>query len=200
MLAGEYFSTPMWFEEKFEFVKSLTIHTDDYINNVKKEFNKKNDFGIIYNSDLLVPNNKFIDFKKYIKEKSLKFLDWQGFDMEKYDIMFSDFGVYEFPKKGGGYLPVKVCPNQHVSGFYFLKASDKTSFPIFHDPREGAKMTKLIQKNKDNVTTATDAVHFKVKPGSLMIFPSYLPYEFSMDDGKEQFRFIYWSIKALPKK
>jgi hypothetical protein len=200
MLAGEYFSTPMWFEEKFDFVNSLTNNTDKYINDVKKEFKKKNDFGIIYDSNLLVKDNKFIDFKKYIKEKSFKFLDWQGFDVEKYELIFSEFGVCEFSKKGGGYLSVKINPNQHVSGFYFLKASDKTSFPIFHDPREGAKMTKLIQKNKDNVTSATDAVHFKAKPGSLMIFPSYIPHEFSMDDGKEQFRFVYWSIKTLPKK
>ena len=42
------------------------------------------------------------------------------------------------PKKGGGHHSAHIHWNQHVSGFYFLKCSDKTSSPIFHEPKTGA--------------------------------------------------------------
>ena len=43
--------------------------------------------------------------------------------------------VQEFAKKGGGHHSAHIHWNQHVSGFYFLKCSDKTSYPIFHEPK-----------------------------------------------------------------
>ena len=67
--------------------------------------------------------------------------------MSKYQTIFTEMWVQEFSKKGGGgHHSAHHHWNQHVSGFYFLKASDKTSMPIFYDPRQGARMTKLYQK------------------------------------------------------
>jgi hypothetical protein len=48
--------------------------------------------------------------------------------MQQYTTMFSEMWVQEFAKKGGGHHSAHVHWNQHVSGFYFLKASDKTSY------------------------------------------------------------------------
>jgi hypothetical protein len=36
MFINEYFKTPIWMEEKPEFVKSLTKATDQYIKDAKK--------------------------------------------------------------------------------------------------------------------------------------------------------------------
>ena len=40
MFTEEYFKTPFWFEEKLDFLKSLTKATDSYIKEAK-EFRKK---------------------------------------------------------------------------------------------------------------------------------------------------------------
>ena len=66
--------------------------------------------------------------------------------MQQYTTMFSEMWVQEFAKKGGGHHSAHIHWNQHVSGFYFLKCSDKTSFPIFHEPKTGARCTKLKMK------------------------------------------------------
>ena len=58
-------------------------------------------------------------------------------------------------------------------------------------------MTKLPQTHVDNVTSATDIVHYKVKPGDMIIFPGYLLHEFSVDHGIEPFRFIHWNIQYV---
>jgi hypothetical protein len=54
--------------------------------------------------------------------------------------------VQEFAKKGGGHHSAHIHWNQHVSGFYFLKCSNKTSYPVFHEPKTGARCTKLKMK------------------------------------------------------
>ena len=204
MIIEQYFQTPIWSEYKPEFIKSLNKASNQYIKDAKKRqkdyIKKHGDFGISYHSTALTHDNDFLDFRNYIGQKSWEFLDWQGFDMQQYTTMFSEMWVQEFAKKGGGHHSAHVHWNQHVSGFYFLKCSDKTSFPIFHEPRTGARSTKLKMKPSKGVFHGTELVHFKPKPGTLIIFPGYLEHEYAVDHGIEPFRFIHWNIQAVPKE
>jgi len=204
MQITEYFKTPIWIEDKPEFVKSLNKASNQYIKDAKKrekEFIKKHgDFGRSYHSTPLTMDNNFLDFRNYIGQKSWEFLDWQGFDMQQYTTMFSELWVQEFAKNGGGHHSAHIHWNQHVSGFYFLKCSDKTSYPVFHEPRTGARATKLKMKPGNGVFHGTELVHFKPKPGTLIIFPGYLEHEYAVDFGVEPFRFIHWNIQAVPKE
>jgi uncharacterized protein (TIGR02466 family) len=204
MQITEYFKTPIWIEDKPEFVKSLNKASNQYIKDAKKrekEFIKNHgDFGRSYHSTPLTMDNNFLDFRNYVGQKSWEFLDWQGFDMQQYTTMFSELWVQEFAKKGGGHHSAHIHWNQHASGFYFLKCSDKTSYPIFHEPRTGARATKLKMKPGNGVFHGTELVHFKPKPGTLIIFPGYLEHEYAVDFGVEPFRFIHWNIQAVPKE
>ncbi len=205
MLINHYFNTTVWSEHKPDFLKSLNKVSDKYIkeakNNNKAHIKKHGDFGTSYHSTSLLRDTKFLDFKKYIGEKSWQFLDAQGFDMSPYQTVFSELWVQEFSKNGGGHHSAHVHWNQHVSGFYFLKCSDKTSFPVFHEPRTGARATKLKMKSdRKNVWPGDELINFRPTPGTIMIFPGYLEHEFSVDYGIEPFRFIHWNIQALPKE
>jgi uncharacterized protein (TIGR02466 family) len=204
MQITEYFKTPIWIEDKPEFVKSLNKASNQYIKDAQKrekEFIKKHgDFGRSYHSTPLTMDNNFLDFRNYVGQKSWEFLDWCGFDMQQYTTMFSELWVQEFAKNGGGHHSAHIHWNQHVSGFYFLKCSDKTSYPIFHEPRTGARATKLKMKPGNGVFHGTELVHFKPKPGTLIIFPGYLEHEYAVDFGVEPFRFIHWNIQAVPKE
>ena len=203
MYINNYFNTTIWSEQKPEFVKSLNKASNKYIkearNREKKRIKEWGDFGTSYHSTPLTMDNDFLDFRNYIGQKSWEFLDWQGFDMQQYTTMFSELWVQEFAKKGGGHHSAHIHWNQHVSGFYFLKSSDKTSFPIFHEPRTGARSTKLKLKNGNGIFHGTELIHFKVTPGTLIIFPGYLEHEFAVDHGTEPFRFIHWNIQAVPR-
>ena len=205
MEVAEYFKTPIWIENKPEFVKSLNKASNQYIKDAKqkeKEFIKKHgDFGRSYHSTPLTMDNDFLDFRNYVGQKSWDFLDWCGFDMQQYTTVFSELWVQEFAKNGGGHHSAHIHWNQHVSGFYFLKCSDKTSYPIFHEPRTGARATKLkIKPQIKEIVNGTELVHYKPQPGTLLIFPGYLEHEFAVDFGIEPFRFIHWNIQALPKE
>ena len=201
----EHFKTPIWSEQKFDFLKSLTKATDKYIKNARTKDKKiikiSKDFGRSHYSTSLTLDNNFIDFRNYVGQKSWEFLDDHGYNMKQYEIMFSNMWVQEFSKNGGGHQSARINCNQHVSGFYFLKCSDKTSYPVFHEPRTGAKATKLVMKpDIKKIVNGTELVHFRPQPGTLLIFPGYLEHEFVVDYGLKPFRFISWNIQAIPKK
>ena len=204
MFVNEYFKTPIWSIHKKEFLKSLTKATNKYIKNArirdKKIIKDNKDFGYSHHSTPLTLDNDFLDFRNYIGQKSWDFLDHHGYDMKKYVTMFSEMWVQEFSKNGGGHHSAHVHWNQHVSGFYFLKCSDKTSMPVFHEPRTGARSTKLKMKDQKGVLAGSELIHFKPTPGTLIIFPGYLEHEFSIDFGIEPFRFVHWNIQAVPKE
>ena len=206
MIKKEFFKTPIWVENKPDFLTSLTKATNKYIKEAKqtkqsKEYIKHyGDFGNSYPSTSLTLENDFIDFRKYIGMKSSEFLDFQGFDVSSYALVLNELWVQEFSKKGGGHHSAHIHYNQHVSGFYFLKCSENTSFPVFYDPRTGARATKLKLKIGPNIDYADEKMHYRPTPGDLVIFPGYLEHEFVVDHGIDPFRLIHFNIQAVPKE
>jgi|TARA_R110000803_G_scaffold129715_1_gene196925 uncharacterized protein (TIGR02466 family) len=205
MEAYHYFSTPIFAEEKPDFVNSLNKSSNKFINDSKKKekyhIKKYGDFGKIYHSVQLTKENDFIDFRNYVGERSVEYLTNMGYDMSIYNCAFTELWVQEFAKKGGGHHSAHIHWNQHISGFYFLKCSDKTSYPIFHEPKTGARATKLKMKTDiKGVWPGNEIIQFKPKPGTLIIFPGYLEHEFPVDFGIDPFRFIHFNIQAVPKE
>ena len=199
---NDLFTTPVYFLDDNSHVKKLINLTDKYIEDAIEKNKTKfinDNFGLTHHSIFLQNDNDFKDFIKLICEKAWGILDEQGFDLSNYFLIVNELWVQEFSKKGGGYHAQHTHSNSHISGFYFLKCSDKTSFPIFHDPRLYKKMIQLPQKNTKEITTSSEYVQYKVEPGNFMFFNSYLEHEFALDYGIEPFRFMHFNIQALPK-
>ena len=78
--------------------------------------------------------------------------------------------------------------------FYYLKCTENTSRPNFHDPNN--KMMKLPEKDSKKVMT-NDKINYTPKLSTLIIIPAYLEHEYGVDDGKEEFRFIHFNLQAL---
>lgn len=169
--------------------------------NIKKRekiYKKKiGDFGLSHASVSLVNEPKMVDFGNFVGQTSYNILESQGYDMSKHRVDFNELWVQEFSRNGGGHQRVHIH-HAHISGFYFLRCSDRTSYPLFHDPRPGAMMIKL--PFKDPQTTSMSQGHIAPKPGDFMFFNSYLPHEFIVDPGIEPFRFIHFNLIALPEK
>ena len=206
----EYFKCPIWWADQPKFVNKLNKASDPYIKisqkNLKKQINERNkkfgdkgDMGNVFHSTTLIGDSKFNDLIKYIGATAHNLLGEMGFDLKDYQVFTTEMWVQEFAKKGGGHHTLHTHWNGHISGFYFLKASEKTSMPVFEDPRAGNVMNLLPEKDKTKITYATSQVHYKVKPGRMIFFPSYMPHLYSVDMGYEPFRFIHWNCQAIPK-
>ena len=206
----DYFKCPIWFADAPEFVKDINKASDKYIDVAKKNMqpsiNKRNklnkikgDLGSVYHSTSLIGNPDFKVLRDYIGATSYNLLTEMGFDMKGHQLFTTEMWVQEFAKDGGGHHPLHTHWNGHMSGFYFLKASDKTSMPLFEDPRAGNVMNLLPELDKTKITYASSAVHYKIKPGRIMFFPSYMPHQYIVDMGVEPFRFIHFNCQAIPK-
>ena len=206
-----YFGTPIWTANASVFLKLMSKLTDEYllhtqktiINKTKKEKNKilkakVDDFGLSNHSESFNTDPRAKEFVDFCGARSYEFLDWCGFDLRNHSLHFTECWVQEFSHKGGGHHDTHVHWNQHVTGFYFLKCSNRTSFPILHDPRPGASMTKLPQKKGSKITFANQSIHYKIKPGSMIIIPAYVPHQYPVDYGLDSFRFIHWNAQAVP--
>jgi len=206
----DYFKCPIWFADEPKFVNDLNKASDKYITYSKKmlqpgidkrnKTNKtKGDLGSVYHSNSLIGDPNFKKLQDYIGATSNNLLIEMGFDMSGYTLFTTEMWVQEFAKNGGGHHTLHTHWNGHISGFYFLKASDKTSMPLFEDPRAGNLMNLLPEADKSKVTYASSAIHYKAEPGRMIFFPSYMPHQYTVDMGVEPFRFIHWNCQAIPK-
>ena len=209
MFKQEYFASPVYSEDKSEWVEHLNKSSDPYIAQARKdqeENNKKrltvgykNDIGQTYHSNPLEPDPNFAEFHRYMATKARWVLDDMGYDVEKYNLIYTESWVQEFSFNGAGHHWFHTHANNHISGFYFLKASDKTSRPMFQDPRTAHVPLKLKEKDSSKVTNACDIVNYTPKPGLLMLFPAYLSHAYQVDHGLEPFRFIHINMRAVEK-
>ena len=206
----DYFKCPIWFGDAPEFVDDINKASESYIDAAKKTMqpsidkrNKTNktkgDLSSVYHSTTLIGDPKFQTLTDYIGATSHNLLLEMGFDMSGHQLFTTEMWVQEFAKSGGGHHTLHTHWNGHISGFYFLKASDKTSLPLFEDPRPGNIMNLLPELDKTKITYASSMVHYKIQPGRMIFFPSYMPHQYIVDLGIEPFRFIHWNCQAIPK-
>jgi len=206
----EYFKCPIWFADEPKYVNQLNKASDKYIKeskkNIKKDINKRNkkfgdkgDLGYVFHSTTLIGDPKFKELQNYVGATANNLLLEMGFDLTNYQIFTTEMWVQEFAKQGAGHHTLHTHWNGHISGFYFLKASEATSMPLFEDPRAGNVMNLLPEKDKTKVTYASSQISYKVKPGRMIFFPSYMPHQYVVDMGYEPFRFIHWNCQAIPK-
>jgi len=195
MQFNELFKTPVFqtFDDSW---LHLDKKCDPIINHLIKKHSKDKIKPNSYHSDNLWTYPDFLDFSKHILSMSWSFLSKLGYDLDGRSPLLTELWVQEFPKEGG-YHDIHVHGNNHVSGFYFLKCSDKTSFPLFHDPRPGKIMTDLRLKDKKQISYGQHQIKYNVKPGDLYLFPSYLPHSYMSHKGKEKFRFIHFNMQCV---
>ena len=206
----QYFASPIWFADAPEFADSLNKASDKYIDQAKKNLkpaidkrNKKlgdkGDMGHVFHSTSLIGDPNFKQLQDYIGATAQNLLGEMGFDMSGHQLFTTEMWVQEFAKKGGGHHTLHTHWNGHISGFYFLKADESTSLPMFEDPRPGNLMNLLPEKDKTKITYASSAINYRVKPGKMIFFPSYLPHQYIVDMGYNPFRFIHFNCQAIPK-
>ncbi len=206
----DIFKCPIWFADEPAFVDDLNKASDKYIAESKKtlkptidkrnkKYGDKGDMGHVFHSTSLIGDPNFNQLITYIGATSHNLLNEMGFDLSNYQVFTTEMWVQEFAKKGGGHHTLHTHWNGHISGFYFLKAGEETSLPIFEDPRPGNIMNLLPEKDKTKVTYASSQINYGVKPGRMIFFPSYMPHQYVVDMGYKPFRFIHWNCQAIPK-
>jgi len=206
-----YFITPVYATLITEWIKPLIKATDPFIkkaiDNNKETIKKRNkeykknigDLGMSHHSTSLINIPDFKELQDFVSKSSVNILNHMGYDLTNYEIRWTECWVQEFAKNGGGHHEGHIHYDNHISGFYFLKCSEKTSMPLFHDPRPTKLMTQLPLKNESEITFGSQFINYKPIPGTLILFPAFLEHQFVVDHGIEPFRFIHFNLQAVRK-
>ena len=199
---ADSFKCPIYLGKKPEWVKELNKASDPIIARIKKSYKDKlkkkeiNHLPNSYHSESIWLYPAFKPLAAFILQQSFNILHWQGYQLKDRIPMLTELWVQEFPEEGG-FHDIHVHGNNHISGFYFLKCNEKTSHPVFHDPRPGKTMTDLMMKDQGKLNYGSSQMHYKVKPGDFMFFNSYMPHSYVHHKGKEKFRFIHFNMQAV---
>ena len=199
---ADSFKCPIYLGKKPEWVKELNKASDPIIARIKKSYKDKlkkkeiNHLPNSYHSESIWLYPAFKPLAAFILQQSFNILHWQGYQLKDRIPMLTELWVQEFPEEGG-FHDIHVHGNNHISGFYFLKANEKTSHPVFHDPRPGKTMTDLMMREPGKLNYGSSQMHYKVKPGDFMFFNSYMPHSYVHHKGKEKFRFIHFNMQAV---
>jgi|TARA_R110000803_G_scaffold90507_1_gene157912 uncharacterized protein (TIGR02466 family) len=206
-----YFQSPIYTIEIPEWVDHVNKVCNNYIKKSKKinepmikdrekRWKKKvGDITLSHHSESMINNSELKEFQQYIGSTSWNVMDFFGYDMSQYELMWTELWCQEFSKKGGGHHEGHIHYDNHISGFYFLKCSDRTSVPYFKDPRLAKVMADLPLKKQDEVSMASPLIQYKPKPGTMIFFPSYLEHGFTVDAGVDDFRFVHFNLQAVRK-
>lgn len=190
------------------YLNDLNRISDKYIEEAKKNnqplIDERNkfigkdikDFGFVHHSAFMGNDPELKEFKAFIKDTSYTILSEQGYDLSGHKLYFKDLWVQEFPQAGGGEHWPHIHESSHISGFYFLKCSPKTSMPVFHDPRPAKWITELPIKN-ESVQYAYNRFSYPVLPGTFVFFNSYLTHQYILDAGIEPFRFVHFNVQCF---
>ncbi len=188
-----------------DFMSVCDEHTDQAISNAKKLIDERNkkfkidvkDHDMSYHSGAeMYKDERFHDFELLIRNTARNILENQGFDLSNYSIDYTEMWIQKFAYEGGGHQDTHVHWDNHISGFYFVECSERTSKPVFHDPRAGRMMLNLPIKDHSKLCPAMERQIISVKPGTLLLFNSWLPHQFSVDNGIDPFRFIHFNLQA----
>jgi len=200
----DIFKCPIYLSHKPEWVDDLNKASDPIIKKVEKTWKNRikdpkdpiTHMPNSLHSELIWQYPEFKEMATTVLQQSWNILDQQGYDLRNRIPILNELWVQEFPE-GGGFHDIHEHGNNHISGFYFLKCSEKTSFPVFHDPRPGKKMMDLMLKDKNKLNYGNSQVNYKVKPGQFIFFNSYMPHAYVHYSGKEKFRFIHFNVQAV---
>ena len=195
---------PEYLDNK-DFINVCDEHTDQAISNTKKLIDERNkkfktdvkDHGMSYHSGAeMYKDERFSNFELLIRNTARNILENQGFDLFDYSIDYTEMWIQKFAYEGGGHQDTHVHWDNHISGFYFVECSDRTSRPIFHDPRPARMMLNLPIKDHSKLCPAMERQIVPVKSGTMLLFNSWLPHSFSVDNGIDPFRFIHFNLRA----
>ena len=195
---------PEYLDNK-DFINVCDEHTDQAISNTKKLIDERNkkfktdvkDHGMSYHSGAeMYKDERFSNFELLIRNTARNILENQGFDLSNYSVDYTEMWIQKFAYEGGGHHDTHVHWDNHISGFYFVECSDRTSRPIFHDPRPARMMLNLPIKDHSKLCPAMERQIVPVKSGTMLLFNSWLPHSFSVDNGIDPFRFIHFNLRA----
>ncbi|CAB4127545.1 Conserved hypothetical protein CHP02466 [uncultured Caudovirales phage] len=161
----------------------------------KKEIKKLNEIYPLVMTGNLNYDPRMLDMANCIAQSSWKILDDQGYAMQNLSTYFTEFWCQEHHKHSGMDQHVHGHGSQIV-GFYFIDVPKGSSRVLFHDPKVGKNQISLPQKDRNQMSPASDMINFEPEPGMCIFANAWLPHSFTRHEGSKPMRFIHFNVSV----
>lgn len=190
-----FFCSPVYVISAPEYINITKKVSLEYIDKKHQE-QELNECYPIFQTENYHHDERLNDFTKIILSVSRNILNEQGYDIDNFDLFFSEFWCQEHLKASGH--DRHVHGNGSVlSGFYFFEDFEKSCRIEFHDPRPAKEFgIYLPERKKDNATLASDRIVMIPQKGNLVLTNSWLPHSILRNEADQPFRFIHFNIYA----
>ena len=133
------------------------------------------------------------DVADYLLLSSVDLLRGQGYDVAKYDFYLQGLWAQEVGRNGG--TNVHVHKNSQMCGWFFLETPQGGAYPVYHDSRMNKAMSELDFVQGDEVTNATNMIHFNnVLPGTVMFSNSWMQHQLTGSNAETPTRCIHFIV------
>ena len=187
-----YFASPIYIVTKTEFLESVQIVSDRYINH-PKDGQKQ----IVTMSGNYAHEPELQDFGNYVSQTAWNILLSQGYDMDSSVTFFQEMWTQEHNKLSSMDTHVHGFGAQ-ISAFYFLKVPENGCRVIIHDPRPGKVIISLPIKNDVDVSSGSNQIVFTPQAGTMMFMNSWLPHSFSRNVSEDPTIFVHMNLSVAP--
>lgn len=181
-----YFPAIVYRDEQPDFVGKILSTSLNYLKNDYKE-NVTNQTCNLNNEPVMK------ELINYIIESSKNILSSQGYSVEKYDFYIQ--GIWAQEVRGLSGTNVHVHKNSQISGWFFLETPVNGAYPIYYDTRNNKNMIELDFEQTDEITNATNSIHFNnIKPGTILFNNSWMQHQLNGGSSKDPTRCIHFIV------
>lgn len=129
----------------------------------------------------------------YLLLSGVEMLREQGYAVERYDFYLAGLWVQETGAKSG--TNVHVHKNSQVCGWMFVDAPQGGAYPVYHDTRMNKAMVELDFESSDEVTNATNSIHFNnMQPGTVLFANSWMQHQLVGGNAETPTRCLHFII------
>ena len=187
-----YFPSGVYVIEKPEFLKDARDACKKAVAKQKKE-KKLDEIYPVYMTENLYEYDGMKEVSNYIAQTAWNILSDQGYAMDNYSTVFTEFWCQEHYKHSAMEQHIHGYGSQIV-GFYFTEAPENCSRVVFFDPRAGKVQINIPERDPNVATSGSNMINFIPKPGMMIFTNAWLAHAFTRHAADEPIQFIHFNL------
>jgi uncharacterized protein (TIGR02466 family) len=193
----QYFPSLVYVIEKPEFLADAKTACKKAVTKRKKEVKQLDEIYPVYMTENLYEYKGMDKLSAYIGQTAWNILSDQGYAMENFNTVFSEFWCQEHYKHSAMDQHVHGFGSQ-IIGFYFTETPKNCSRVVFYDPRPAKVQINLPETNMQNATAASNMINFEPKPGMIIFTNASLAHSFTRHAANKPIQFIHFNLTVAP--
>ena len=182
-----YFPALVYRDERSDLVEEILPACIQHLDNSRRDGHSMCQTGSVQHDPA------FRRVADYLLPSGVEMLRDQGYAVERYDFYLAGLWVQETGAGSG--TNVHVHKNSQVCGWMFVDAPQGGAYPVYHDTRMNKAMIELDFVPSDEVTNATNSIHFNnVQPGTVFFANSWMQHQLAGGNAELPTRCLHFII------